>query len=286
MSTHSDDPTSVSGPQVGPRHEGVRRLIAARKGNADGVLVEGKWAHRLLLERGASIDTLLWCPEVGADSPEAVELAPRVAEVARASYRVSTATLRRVSARNAPDGLVSLVSLPEWDPSAVATPERSLVLVVDGVNYAGNLGNLIRTADGAGAVALVVTNSGVRRTHPLVFLASRGALLTLPMLEFDTVEAAADWLSGRGFVCYLADPDAERDYTEADYTAESVAMVVGSEGKGLSRSWSEAPHRAVSIPQYGLVDSLNVGTAAAVLLFEVARQHASGAAGRRPDPGT
>ena len=282
-------PGPLAASTAGPRHPDVRRMLDARKrpgkrptdasvpqgpGHEPGevVLVEGKWAHRLLLERGAEIETLLWCPEVGTESPGATELAPWVARAARRTYEISGSTLRRVSARNAPDGLVSLVRLPVWDPATVVTPSDALVLVVDGVNYAGNLGNLIRTADGAGASAVLVTNPGVNRSHPLVFTASRGALLTMPLLEFDTVGAGVDWLAERGFVCLLADPEADQDYAEVDYASESVAVVVGSEGSGLSAAWSEAPHRAVSIPLSGVVDSLNVGTAAAVMLFEVARQ--------------
>lgn len=277
-------------------------MLAARKGHSPDVLVEGKWAHRILIDRGASINTFLWCPEAaaggapmggppgvrgggvpaGGEYEQAAALAQEVAGLADSSYEISPAVLRRVSSRNAPDGLISLVMLPDWDPATVRISAGGLVLVIDGVNYAGNLGNLIRTADAAGAEAVLVTNGGVKRTHPLVFVSSRAAVLSLPILDFDTIEEAVSWLDERDFVRYLADPDADLSYAAPGYAGEAVAVVVGSEGKGLSPQWQRASHRAVSIPLHGLVDSLNVGTAAAVLLFEVARQHGSTAPSPRP----
>jgi TrmH family RNA methyltransferase len=142
-----------------------------------------------------------------------------------------------------------------------------LVLVADGVEYAGNLGALLRTVDASGADALLVTNPVGRLTHPTVFSASRGTLLTTPSLVFDSVEAARRQLDVAGFEIVIADPDASVDFRDARYGGRPTAIVVGSEGSGISADWRTGDVQPVSIAMRGKADSLNVATAAAVLLF-------------------
>ena len=87
-------------------------------------------------------------------------------------------------------------------------PDARLVLVADGIEYAGNLGTLVRTADAAGVDGLVLTNATCRLTHPKVFEASRGTVLTMPMLTYGDVAEARRDLTAAGFTAYVADPAA------------------------------------------------------------------------------
>src|SRR4029078_1462482 len=94
--------------------------------------------------------------------------------------------------------LLSVVRLPMWTPAEVLRPDARLLLVADGIEYAGNLAALVRTADAAGADGLVLTNATCRLTHPKVFEASRGTVLTLPTGEYGSVaDAPRDPGSGR-----------------------------------------------------------------------------------------
>ncbi len=256
---------------IGPTHQRVRRALDLQhntRPNPNRLFVaEGLWAHNALLEAGTPIDTFFWCPEA-AYSDEAQVRAREVEARAVDSFQVSERTLAKMAERDKPDGLLSIAALPRWEPAGLALPERALVVVADGIEIPGNLGTLIRSMDAAAADALVMVNRRTRLTHPKVFRASHGMVLTIPSLEFDSVEAAAAWLADQGFGIVLADSTAAADYQRARY-ADRTALVLGNERYGLSREWADVPATPVTLPMRGRADSLNVAIAGAVLMFEI-----------------
>ncbi len=194
-----------------PRHE---RLVA----------VAGRWQHEHLHRLGFRPEVTLRCGSIPYDS--AVE--------------ISAKTLARIHPGLSTPALLSVVRLPAWTPAEVLRPDARLLLVADGIEYAGNLGTLVRTADAAGADGLVLTNATCRLTHPKVFEASRGTVLTLPVLAYDTVAQARRDLTGAGFTTYVADPAAATPYLDVDYGRDiggKVALVVGSESDGVAPEW-------------------------------------------------
>ncbi len=222
-----------------PRHE---RLIA----------VAGRWQHQHLAELGVLPEVTLRCGEIPYD----------------AAVDINLRTLARVHPGLSAPALLSVVRLPAWRPADVLRPDARLVLVADGIEYAGNLGTLVRTADAAGADGVVLTNATCRLTHPKVFEASRGTVLTMPVLGYDSVVDARRDLTAAGFTTYVADPAAAVDYLAVDYGHGKAAIVVGSEGKGVAASWRTPDLTRVSIPMRGRADSLNVAASASVLLFD------------------
>ena len=237
---------------IGAQHPRVRDLLALRKDGSPGrIMVEGAWEHDRLLTTSTTIETFFWCPEAG--TTEVDRIAGRATEV----YRISEKLLTRLSRKTRSDGLISIARVPQWQPQTFRFTSRSLVLVADGVEYAGNLGTLIRTADAANADCLVLTSRRARPTHPAVYSASRGTVLWTPIVEFDDIPAAAAWLRSHRFRVHLADPAATGTYRVPRYDGPT-AFVVGSEGSGLSREWHDEGFDAVSIPMLGRADSLNV----------------------------
>lgn len=248
---------------IGAHHPRVRDLLAVRKDGVPGrIMIEGTWEHDRLLTTKTAIDTFFWCPEAGTTSA-----AERIAERATEVYRISEKLLTRLSRKTRSDGLISIVRLPTWRRETFEFTGSSLVLVADGVEYAGNLGTLIRTVDAANADCLVLTSRRARPSHPAVYSASRGTILSTPVIEFDDIGQAAEWLHGHGFRIHLADPAATGSYRDGTYDGPT-AFVVGSEGNGLSKAWHEQGCAAVSIPMLGQADSLNVALSAGILLFE------------------
>lgn len=263
---------------IGLQHPLFRELLTLRRNEGrttpDRIVVEGAWEHEQLLTSGAVVESFFWCPEASL-SERAQKYAAETSTTALASYRISERALARLTRQGRPDGLVSIARLPTWEPSEFRFGRTGLVLVADGVEYAGNLGTLIRTVDAARADCLVLTNRRARRSHPKVLSASRGMVLRTPVVEFDTVSASADWLREHGFHVLLADPGTSVSYRSVDYAAAPTAIVVGSEGSGLPPEWRSQGFEAVSIPMLGLADSLNVALSAGILLFE-ARAHKNG----------
>jgi RNA methyltransferase, TrmH family len=263
--------------RVGLHHPQVRLALATARNSASApprsIVVEGAWAHEMLIASGTKADAFLWCP-VAARTTRARACADRMRATASRTYEISEKVLARLSDRERPDGLVSLVQLPRWDPGAWEFGESALVLVVDGIEYAGNLGTLIRTADACRADCLILVNRRVRLTHRRVFGASRGTVLSMPVLEFADGPEVAAWLDEHGFEVVLADPRATRTYRDCGYRGPRTAVVVGSEGRGPSAVWSERHVTPVSIPMLGDADSLNVAASAAILLFEARARRA------------
>ena len=255
-----------------PRIRQVRHIINNTAPNHRHLLVaEGLWAHNIVLELGAEIDTFLWCPEA-AYSDEVRSRSVEVAARARSTYRISPSVLARVCERERPDGLVSLVTLPSWDSDELALSADALVLVADGIEIPGNLGTLIRTLDACGADCLVLTNRRTRLSHPKVFRGSRGMNLRVPTIEFASPDVAAEWLRDRGFAVHLATTGLDaRDYGSVPFRGRT-AVVVGNERYGISRPWFTYGFAEVTVPMQGLADSLNVSVSASILLYEVRRR--------------
>jgi TrmH family RNA methyltransferase len=255
---------------VAATHPAARRYGQARRHvlprSERVTAVSGRWAHERLLSTDADVETVLWCPGPGPIADLEL-LAARVTEVADAAYTISERALARLHPGLSAPALLSVVRLPGWSPTQVLRPAARLLLVADGIEYAGNLGTLIRTADACGADGTVLTSVDARLSHPKVFVASRGTVVTMPVLEYADVAAARRDLTDAGFTAYIADPAAERSYRATDY-AGKAAIVVGSEGNGVCEAWRTPDLARLSIPMLGQADSLNVAASAAILLFE------------------
>ena len=252
---------------AGIGHPLVRRYLAARRGPGESVALEGLWALRAAVDAGAPLDAVYICPSLarGAEGLALVaDLERRGVPVVAVSERV----LRRMVARDGPDGLAGLGRLRRRSLPDVRRWRR--VVVIDGCDLPGNLGTIVRCADGAGADAVLVTAGRVRLTHPLVLKASMGTVLSMPVIRC-APEAARAWLRRRGVRLVVADPDGPVSYRAADLRGP-VAVVVGSERDGVSPFWRAAADQRVAIPMLGRADSLNVGHAAALVLYEVLDQ--------------
>ena len=141
--------------------------------------------------------------------------------------------------------------------------------MIDRPEKPGNLGAILRTADAAGVDGVIVCG-GVDLHNPNVVRASLGALFTVPVAEAGAAEAIA-WFTAHGIRIIATTPDAVTRYTAVDLTGP-VAVVMGSEAEGLSAPWLAAADERVMIPMAGAVDSLNLATSTALLLYEVVRQ--------------
>ncbi|MGE5554043.1 MAG: 23S rRNA (guanosine(2251)-2'-O)-methyltransferase RlmB [Betaproteobacteria bacterium] len=151
--------------------------------------------------------------------------------------------------------------------------EEPLVIVVDSLEDPHNLGSILRTADAVGAHGVVIPkhrNVGLTAT---VAKTSAGAVEYVPVARVTNLVNALARLKEAGLWVVGADQDAEQEFTEA-HLSGPLAVVVGGEGKGLSRLVRERCDFLVRLPMRGKVNSLNAGVAAAVLLYEVMRQRA------------
>lgn len=157
--------------------------------------------------------------------------------------------------------------LEERDLERRSWSERAVVLVLDGVTDPRNLGAAARAAEAAGAEAMVVRRRRGAGSTPTAVKASAGALLHLPLARVANIPRALERLKAAGFWVIGLEERAERSIHDAEPPPGGLALVVGSEGGGLSRLARESCDELVAIPMRGRVSSLNVSSAAAVGLF-------------------
>jgi TrmH family RNA methyltransferase len=185
---------------------------------------------------------------------------------------VSERVLAKMAYRTRPEGVVAVVEAPARE----LPPEGSLYLVAVGIEKPGNLGAMARSAEAAGADALVVAEAEADVWNPNAIRSSAGAVFTLPIVEANLADVRE--LDVQLVAAVVGAPVA---YSDADLTGPT-AFAVGAEDDGLPVSWREAADLHVGIPLHGrAADSLNASAAAAILLFEVVRQRGRNAAGSR-----
>ena len=183
---------------------------------------------------------------------------------------MSESAFRKVSYRDRPEGLLAVLRQPALPLTALRMGADPLVLVVESVEKPGNLGAMLRTAEAAGADAVVVADPTTDVFNPNVVRASLGSLFTIPLAVADGDEALG-WLREMGLRVIATSPAAAEPCWKSDLSG-GAAVVIGPEQHGLSGRWLEGADQTVRIPMSGTVDSLNAGSAAAVLLFEARRQ--------------
>jgi len=270
------DPEPITSP-ANPRIKHLVRLRDRRERDRSGLfLVEGYRELRRALEAGVELTELYCCPDLylGENEAALVEAARRAgAEI----VPVAEVPFRKASYRDRPEGLLGLARQFPTSPAGLAPQPDPLLLVVEAIEKPGNLGTMLRTAEAAGAAAVVVCDPATDPFNPNVVRASLGTLFTVPLVVADT-PGAISRLRELGIRTVATTPSASQAHWEADLTGP-VAVVVGSEQYGLSDAWLAAADCRVVIPMPGAVDSLNAAMAAGIVLFEAVRQRAAAPAG-------
>lgn len=211
--------------------------------------------------------------EAGAHAdPRALlgEAAGRGAEL----VRLSRTAFEKASYRQGPDGMLAVVPAPDRTLAELRLPARPLIVVAQGVEKPGNLGAMLRTADAAGVCAVVAADAVTDWSNPNVVRASKGTVFAVPVATA-TGAQTLDWLARSAIPLVATTPDADHGYDEIDYRGP-VAIAVGAERTGLDATLLAGAAYRVSIPMHGLVDSLNVATAMALVTFEAVRQRRRG----------
>jgi len=191
-------------------------------------------------------------------------------------YELTPDLLGTLSQREDGSELLAVVRMADDDLSRVEVRPPFTAVVMDRPVSPGNLGTIIRSADALGARGVVVSGHGVDVYDPATIAASRGSLFAMPVLAVPSHEAVLAWVEtirqALGACTVVgADERATIDLADCDLTGP-VVTVFGNETHGLSRAYRAACHTLVRIPMQGSASSLNVGVAASIVLYEVARQ--------------
>ncbi len=252
-----------------PRLKAAARLRSRRERDRQGLtLIDGVRETLRALAGGALIREAFVAPEFCANQ-ECQALLERLGEESVTVWEVGPDAFGRLAYGDRIDGVVAVAETPLRRLDDLILPPEPLICVVEGVEKPGNLGAILRTADGAGVNAVIVAEPATDLFNPNIIRASLGTVFAVPVSVASSGEVLA-WLRDRDIAIIAARVDGSVDYAEADYTG-AVAIALGSEARGLSDAWGELARASVRVPMLGVADSLNVSATAAVLLYEALR---------------
>ena len=194
---------------------------------------------------------------------EILEKAGQIVEVPRELYE-------KIAYRGGTEGMIAEVKVKKRTLEGLEMRENPLVVVLEGVEKPGNIGAVLRSADAAGADAVLVCDPLTDLYNPNLIRASIGAVFTVQVVCCSS-EEAIKWLKDNKINIYTAQLQDSSWYYDTDMTGDT-AIVVGTEATGLTDGWREAADGHIRIPMLGELDSLNASVSAAILLFEAVRQ--------------
>lgn len=271
-SARRDRSVRREGPTRGVRRPD-REAVRAQEEAADEFII-GRRAIAEALKSGRSLNKLL--VQEGAEGGSLGEILGMARDCGLVVQRVPKVKIDEVARNHSHQGVLAYVSAKPYveldDLILKASKSRpGLLVLLEGVEDPHNLGSVLRSVDGAGATGVIIPK---RRAAPLtgtVAKSSSGALEHVDVARIGNVSQALDKLKDAGFWIVGADERAESLYWEVDLTAPTV-LVIGNEGRGVSRLTQERCDMLVKLPMRGQINSLNAGVATGILLYEAVKQ--------------
>jgi TrmH family RNA methyltransferase len=248
----------------------VAKLRDARQRAKQGRFsIDGAREIGRALDAGIVVDEAFVCPSL-CTSGEARQLAARL--TGPQCVEVTPEVFEKICFGQRNDGLVLVAKTPQRSLAELVVPERPLVAVLAGLEKPGNVGAILRTADGAGIDAVIVAGGRTDLWNPNTIRASLGTVFAPNVCAASIIETLAQ-LRAWKLPIVATRPDAPALYSQVDYRA-GAAIVLGSEADGLSEDWQQPDVTGVHLPMQGIADSLNVSATAAILFYEAQRQRA------------
>ncbi len=258
--------SSMQNPRV---KQAVKLRKQSERKRSGSTIIEGYREILRSLENEWPVQTLFYCRALflGENEDQLIsDCKKRGAQIFECSENV----FQKMSYRDRPDGLIAIAPIVEKKLQDLQLSESPLILVAEHLEKPGNLGTLLRSADAAGVEAVIVCDKCTDINNPNVVRASIGTLFYIPIAEATTEETIA-FLREKNIQILSATPHASAEYFDVDMTVPT-AIVVGAEQFGLSETFMKEADLNVRIPMLGKNDSLNVSTAATILLYEAVRQ--------------
>ena len=185
-------------------------------------------------------------------------------------FRVTPEVYEKIAYRGGTEGIIAEVHTRSLSLSDLKLGGNPLVVVLESVEKPGNLGAVLRSADAAGADAVIVCDPLTDLFNPNLIRSSIGGIFSVPTVVCASTEAIT-WLKGRGIQILTAQLQDSSLYYNVDMK-RGTAIVMGTESTGLTDVWRKAADAHIRIPMLGALDSLNVSVSAAILMFEAVRQ--------------
>lgn len=252
-----------------PQNPKIRNILALEKARERKkqhlCVIEGIKELSLAVAGGYAVNSVFFCPDIIGET-EVLKLV----KDERLLIPVQHAVFEKIAYRESTGGIVALATPKEHSLASLSLRADPLVLILEGVEKPGNLGAILRTADAAGADAVIICDPQTDFYNPNVIRSSVGCVFTTAIASASSAETI-EWLKARNINIYCTYLQASIPYYETDFR-RGCAIVMGTESTGLSDLWVRESDANIIIPMQGKIDSMNVSTAAAVVVFEAKRQ--------------
>ncbi len=240
---------------------------SSRRREAGLFVVEGRREIEHCLEAGFEADTVFFCRDIFYGALPRFSEDVRLIEVTRQIYE-------KIAYRGGTEGIIAEIKVKSRGLEDLRLSEAPLIVVLESVEKPGNLGAVLRSADAAGADAVIICDPLTDLYNPNLIRASIGAVFTTQVATASSEETIS-WLKNNGISIYTAQLQNSEWYYDTDMKG-GTAIVMGTEATGLTNVWREAADQHIKIPMLGRLDSLNVSVSAAILLYEAVRQRNGG----------
>ena len=258
----------ISSP-ANPLLKRIRKLRRRKQREAEGVaFVEGIAPVWQAFDSGADVELVVTAREL-LTSDGARNLVSSFEERGTPVVELTAEAFGSIAEREHPVGLGALVRIPDTALAALDPGSPALVVALHEAGNPGNVGTIVRTADAAGASAVVVAGASADPWHPAAIKASMGTVFSTPVVTAPLEEVLA-WAREGGLAVVATSARGTIDYSEATFP-ERALLLFGSEATGLSPDVLAAADLVVRIPQEGAASSLNLAVAAGILIYEARR---------------
>lgn len=254
--------TSLQNPRIKNIAKLQQKSSERRKQNQ--IVIEGLREISLAIKTGYKIQSLFVCADI--IEPERIHHPGTAIEY----FEISLNIYQKLAYRGSTEGVIALAEPKNIALTDLNLRKNPLIIILESVEKPGNLGAILRTADAANVDAVIVCDPLTDIYNPNAIRSSVGCVFTNQVVACSSDEAI-QWLRKNNIKSYAAALTATDFYHEMDLTGPT-AIVMGTEADGLTDKWLKNTDKQVIIPMSGEIDSLNVATSTAILVFEAMRQ--------------
>lgn len=185
---------------------------------------------------------------------------------------VSDNVFAQMSDTKTPQGILAIVKIKQYNIEDLFDKNgNTFIVAAENVQDPGNMGTIVRTAEGAGVTGVLLSGGCVDMYNPKTIRSTMGSIFRMAVVAEQEFGAAIDYIRSKGVKFYAAHLDGKKNYTECDYST-GCAFIIGNESNGITDETAAKCDELIKIPMAGKVESLNASIAAAVLMYEANRQ--------------
>lgn len=256
--------------------EGIKMFLEAPVSKISQVYISEQLAEELEAEASFAIKPAAsWEKTAASPEKETAVLADKLASLKRSGQSlievVKTDIFNKMSDTKTPQGILCVVSMPEYHLDEMLEADSGLYLILEDIQDPGNLGTMVRTGEGAGLAGIIMSSHTVDIFNPKTIRATMGSIYRVPFIYVDDLAHTIKTMKDAGIRTYAAHLEGSAVYDKENYCG-AAAFLIGNEGNGLSRETADLADKYLRIPMLGKVESLNAAIAAALFMYEAARQ--------------